>query len=148
MDVSDQAIYYTHQASDSDHTSVDNVAIVLRNNETSYDLVVFPVGGPVQFVSRVKEFDADGPVYVAGDSYVREAGSEPPDFSAFEYSNDADWIALRRKQQAELEAIPGYDEEGIAHTRERHKREQADLDGRLAKKYKRDEQPKGAQENA
>jgi hypothetical protein len=135
MELGDKVIYYTHEASDNDHRSVDQLAFVIRVvDDATFDLMVVPPGGPVQFV-RAGVYDEEGPIYLAGGSYVREFGSDAPEFNRLAYSNDPDWIALRRRQLDELNATPVSPPSKRKALAEKHLKEQQDLDAKLEAKY-------------
>lgn len=106
MQLLDPVIFYTHEASDTDHNTRDLAALVLRVvDDNTVDVVVIPPGGPFSY-ARVSRFNPDAPAYTDGGSYFRGIGEDPPDFADhFAYANDPRWIALRRKQTQELEAV-------------------------------------------
>lgn len=125
--------YYTHTGSDGNNDTQDEVAIVLREGPNCVDLVVFPVGGPVRFVQAC-EFDPDDPYLVDGGSYVRELGSEPPDFSErFRYSGDPEYANHLNRIRKEREEAAGNKREEVM---ERHKKEMGDVRKKLDEKYK------------
>lgn len=132
MNLLDPVIYYTHEASDTDHNTRDEAALVLRViDDNTVDVVIIPPGGPFRY-ARVSRFDPDAPAYVSGGSYFRGVTEDPPDFGDhFAYVNDPRWIALRRKQTLELEAVhtPQLAEE----TAKRHLDEQHALNEQIAK---------------
>lgn len=87
MQIGDQVIFYTHEASDDTHSAIDKLAFVTSViDENIIDVVVFPPGGPVTF-ERVSLWDPNwnertqGPRPV-GLNYWRPVGQEPPDFKA------------------------------------------------------------------
>lgn len=134
MEQGQTVTFYTHTGSDGVNDTQDEVAIVLRESQGNYDLVVFPVGGPVRFVSLTREFDPDDPYLVDGASYVREQGSDAPDFSErFKYSGDPEYANALNRIRKERDEAPGNKRE---ETKERHKREMADVVKRLDEKHK------------
>lgn len=126
--------FYTHTGSDGINDTQDEVAIVLRESGGNYDLVVFPVGGPTRFVSLTREFEPDDPYLVNGASYVREVGSEPPDFQdRFKYSGDPEYAAALNRIRKERDEAPGNKREEV---KERHKKEMAEVVKKLEEKHK------------
>jgi hypothetical protein len=110
MEQGNPAIFYTHNGPNNGTT--DELAIVLREGGGWVDLVVFPVGGPTQYV-RAAEFDADDPYLVDGGSYVRAPG-DAPDFSErFKYSGHPEWAANLNRIRAEREAAPAAKREDL-----------------------------------
>lgn len=118
-------IHYTHTGSDGNNDTQDELAFVLRDTDgPCVDLVVFPVGGPVRFVQAC-EFDPDDPYLVDGGSYVREMGSDAPDFSErFKYSGDPEYAANLNRIRKERDAAPGNRREEL---KERHKAEMTNV---------------------
>lgn len=121
MEIGNTVLYYTHEGDDLNHKTFDSVAFVLNQpNEFSYDLVVFPAGGPVRFV-RATEFDPDSPYNRAGGSWVREVGSEPPDFGDyFAYAKDPRWREMIRRQDRECREQHQTNELRQKHVEERN----------------------------
>lgn len=132
-----EGIYYTHGAAQQSdgtlaHTTQDHLAFVLRENEDgSRDLVVFPVGGPVQFV-HAEEFDPDNPYNVVGGGYYREGG-DPPDFSSFDATSHPRLAQLRHRQLVEKNSAQARGDSGkhLEEMRARHKQEQDNLRAEL-----------------
>lgn len=111
MEVGDRVIYYIHEASDTSHSSRDFLAFVVGVNLVgedveSYDLVVFPPGGPLEWPRLVRPF-VETAYLPPGGSYVREADSEPPDFAEFySFYNHPEWNKLIWDQNQELNRTP------------------------------------------
>lgn len=134
MELLDPVIYYTHEASNADHTTIDQAALVTRvvDNNT-LDVVIFPPNGPVTF-ARVSTFDPKAPVYQVGGAYWREADSDAPDFTDhFKYMNDPEWSELRGRQQQELLSVSN--PKALDALRAKHLDEQAKLNQRLEAKH-------------
>lgn len=126
--IGDKVTYYTHEASDNNHYSVDRLAFVVGVvDDNTVDLVVFPPGGPV-FFERVSQYDPDMPVDQAGLNYWRPDGEAAPDFAEFNHLNDPRWQEMRRRQRKEMEECPPEDRSDL---REVHKGEQEELDQEL-----------------
>lgn len=135
--------YYTHEASDTVHSTNDSLALVIKDNgDNGLDLVVFPVGGPVQFV-RAYEWDEDAPLPPPGGSYWRDEDSDPPDFGkAYRHYNDPAFQDMLRRQAQELDRTPIKDHPGLL---EAHRDEQesmmSDLDGQKDGSEKKPKEP-------
>lgn len=100
MKVHEPVIVYTHNQSNYNHSTDDSFAIVLADKGNGCVSVVrFPVGGPVIF-EDVCEFNEDA--CYAGNTYWREMGSEPPDFSGLDYAGEPEWNALCHRQEIAL----------------------------------------------
>lgn len=85
MKVGDIVICYRHEGLDLNHNCADSPAIVTdvwNEADEVLGLVVFPSGGPVQFV-RVGRWNPEIPDQVVGGLYWREAGEDPPDLAAY-----------------------------------------------------------------
>lgn len=131
MEQGQGVLYYTHTGNDGVSDTQDQVAIVLRDNGNCVDLVVFPVGGPVKFVTAC-EFDPEDPYLVDGGSYIREAGSEPPDFSTrFRYSGDPAYAAELNRIRKEREEAPGNRREEL---KKQHQQQMAEVVKKLDEK--------------
>lgn len=138
MEQGQTVTYYTHTGSDGNNDTQDEVAIVLRAGEKCSDLVVFPVGGPVKFVQAC-EFDPDDPYLVDGGSYIRDGGSDAPDFSErFKYSGTPEYAAAINRIRAERDAAPGNRREEV---KERHKKEMAEVVKGLEEKNRPEGEP-------
>lgn len=129
----DPVIYYTHLAGSGDGPkTADSLAFVLRENENgSKDLVVFPPGGPTQYVNA-REYDPEVDI-APGGSYIREIGSEPPDFGddavAAPYAGSVEWSAMIQRHAGERQAITRA--EDMESTRKRQQEERDILSQRL-----------------
>lgn len=132
--------YYTHEGSDASHSTRDNVALVLAEDEEAgwMDLAIFPVGGPVTF-QRAYAWDEDASLPPPGGNYWREEGSDPPDFEkAYRHYNNQDFQHLLRQQQQKLQVTPTKEHEAlIAAQREEQEKLMSELDG--------DQKPEGKQ---
>lgn len=130
MDIGDKVIFYTHEASDADHRTIDQLAFVVGIvDDLTIDVVIFPPGGPVRF-ERVSAFDPEAPLDAVGLNYWRPVGEDPPDFSGyFAHMNDPRWIELRNRQGHEFRRTLA---KHHAELRERHKAEQIELDKELS----------------
>lgn len=141
--------YYTHEASDSAHSTQDQLAFVLAESEEAgwVDLVIFPVGGPVKF-GRAWAWDDDAPVAPPGGSYWREDGSDAPDFAkAYRHYDKPEFRRLLADQQQDYARTPTKDHDGL---RDKHKEAQdklmSELDGNEkpeAKKPEDEPKPQG-----
>lgn len=132
MALGNQVIFYQSGNVGDEYVADDNLAFVLAEGEGWVDLVVFPPGGPVQFV-RAREWDADSPYNVVGGYYWREDGTEPPDLNAyFHHYNRTEMAALAARQRRELEATPAHEREAVT---KRHVDERNALILELDKKY-------------
>lgn len=109
MKIGDIVTYYTHEGSNTNHTSNDCAAIVTRViSDQEVDLVIFPPGGPITF-ERVRAFDEKNPGNQAGLSYWRAPGSAPPNFAAsLGYLESPKWAAFQAGQAQELANAPAY----------------------------------------
>lgn len=133
----DNVIYYTHQQNGAEHSTEDNFAIVLRENEDgSKDLVVFPPGGPTKYVNA-KEYNPDED-FAAGGSYYRTDG-DAPDFSGFDYADNIEWSHMIQRHTGERAAITRAAD--VEPTRERHREERDALRAKLDQKYKPGDAP-------
>lgn len=133
MELGEKVIYYTHDMSDLNHSTVDQVAIVLREvSDVAVDLAVFPVGGPVIFC-RAEVFDPEWPYSPSGGTYWRPAGEEAPDFGDyFAYANDPDWVRMQARMRREYDAANPEDRDDIV---DKHRQEVANMRAQLAKRY-------------
>lgn len=125
MDLGDRVVYYTHVASEDDHSVKDQLAFVLGVvDDATLDVMVVPPGGPIRF-ERISQFDADNPYNTPGGSYWREVGSEPPDFAEpFAYYNRPEWTQMIRRQQKEYSQIPSENPNDLW---DRHVQERSEL---------------------
>lgn len=138
MELGDQVIYYTHESNDLGPDIVrDQLAFVLGiPSEGCVDVMIAPPGGPLRF-ERVCEFYPDDIYNVPGGSYVREAGTEPPDFDEPLWPwTFPEWGVLVRRQIAERNATPTPDQEALA---EKHKQKQDQLRSELEKRRPKEE---------
>lgn len=130
MELGEQVIYYTHESNDLGPDVVrDELAFVTGVvDDNCVDVVIFPPKGPIRF-ERVCQYDADDPYRYPGGSYVRKAGSEPPDFDEeFAYSNDPRWTTLVSRQKQEAKGVASADRDRL---REKHIKEQDELTNRI-----------------
>lgn len=124
MEIGDRVIYYTHEASDTAHTTVDQLAFVLGIiDDHTLDLVVFPAGGPVIF-TRAVDFQPDGHNDVVGLSYWRAIGDDPPDFEEeMGHVNDPRWADLVRRQEREYDQAQARHRDAVSSRHEEERKE-------------------------
>lgn len=133
MELGDRVVYYTHEASDQTHRTVDQLAFItgIVDDET-IDVVAFPPGGPMAFY-RASRFNEEDPGNVVGLNYWREVGEAPPDFAdAFAYHNNPEWQRLATRQSQELAKVPPARREALL---EDQKQQRAELRASLERDY-------------
>lgn len=136
MDIGDHVIVYDHET-DGNRSFAANDRLGFINGPVAEDgsapVVIFPVGGPVQF-ARLRPFNPEYPFYYYGETFYRDGG-DPPDFGPyFGYPVDPEWNALIAKQRREYETTARTAEQ----TKEmyaRHVAERKELAQKLTPKY-------------
>lgn len=131
MELGDKVVYYTHEASDQDHRTIDRLAFITGIvDEEIIDVVVFPPKGPVEF-HRVALFDPDYADMI-GKSYWRPEGEDSPDFAEhFAYANDPAWIAMLGQHRNQLASAPPEDRDSVL---DQQRKERNALKAKLAER--------------